>query len=228
MPLEDNIAAFHSMKKKVDASQSMIKDSWGFDEWGLANYDLYFEETLGHSLLTEVEHLQREFGDVRAANVMGGLTILRQLPISEGYAVRLTDKRPSYQKDDDAHRHLHVIIGDILSKKTWMQIPKNLQLIMSLPLGADISIPELPFFYYQLGSRMINTLSVGGIALVQMPPKTSIWMDEYIKQIPPSESLQLHYLPMLKKIKSPCSALLIRKTAENATLPNIERTMSKV
>lgn len=198
--------------------ESIRKDRWDFDEMSLSFYDWMFDDALGHSIRDEVDDLQKRLGPIRAVNIMGGLTVLRELPVSEGWAVRLKDKRWPHTKLVDNQRNLRVVSGNIRDEKTIARIPNHIHLMLALPQGGKYSLPEDPGFYYHLGDTLLDKVEPGGVALVQLFEPVNTWVHQFVDTHAEIPGIQLTYKPIDSKThKYP--VLMVRKLSPDAKLP---------
>ncbi|MBP7700764.1 hypothetical protein KA111_01720 [Candidatus Woesebacteria bacterium] len=139
-------------------------DNWGFDEASLDAYELFFSSVLGGITIKElVKAIKDRKGEVSVANILGGTTVLEELDVDKGYAIRLG------QKKDNIKPNINPIYGDVLSKKTWAKLPNNLDFIISMGKGAYFKIPEDPGIWLWLLNQCWNKLSPNGIMLLQAP-----------------------------------------------------------
>ena len=141
-------------------------DKWRYDEEPLSVFESTFGPVLNGQTIGElVSHLRAKKGHVRASNILGGRKVLEELGVDDGVSVRLINK--SLVEGDTSK--IRTIGENVLSKKTWEQIPAEQDLILSIGRAAYIGLPVSDDIWYWFLNQAWGKLAVGGVMLLQAP-----------------------------------------------------------
>lgn len=192
-------------------------DSWNHDNLTLAQYNSYFKPYIGNTIDGIVTHMQSRKSKITAVNLMGGTRVLRDLDVARSYAFRLTDDRNLEIKAEDQKKNITLVPGDILSKATLKMVPNEIDILLCMPEGGGEFLPMLPDLFYYFGKSLLDKMSVGGIAMIQLPLSSNSWMVDYSTVVTERNGLSFKYFP--KDEKGIQSVLIMEKRNSQARLP---------
>ncbi len=184
---------FSEIRECRDETERIIQkgENWKWDEDPLTKFNDFFEPLLPEGSIEEM--LRQKGSEPRATNFLGGLTVLRDLGVQEGTAVRLTDSRDEEEREQDYQKKLNIITGDVLSKDTLNRLPKEQDLILSMGQGALINLPLDKDYYYFITNRLYENLSPKGTLILQAPSATARLIRPWVERINKEIGLQASY-----------------------------------
>ncbi len=215
--MSDLFGEILTSRREIKSRLKQEGDSWNYDNLSLREYNNLFEPLVGAKIDEIADKMHRQKKKLIVVNLLGGTRVLRDLGVEESYAVRLTDGRTPETIAEDKRRNITLISGDILSKGTVNKLPNAIDILLCMPEGAAEFLPTSPDLFYFLGESILKKMSVGGVAMIQLPLTSHQWMAEYVKQVGRSKDLALTYFPPGQKRDEP--VFVMEKYSARAHLP---------
>lgn len=117
-----------SLRAREIVQALRVKPYDDYSRWGIRDglqypYEASFAEVLPRGNLSQLVELSRQ--EIRKGLVldfMGYGQVLRELPLTGGLAVALTDPRSKKNKESDTQRNISFVEGNVLRSSTWNEI----------------------------------------------------------------------------------------------------------
>lgn len=153
---------------------------WMYDDSGVEAYNECLGVLFDGSIAGYASKRKQKEGKLIAMDLMGHGQVLRELDVTAGLAVALGDSRVDMLKELDRKMNIDLIEGDVLSKKTWVNINSwvesqegdGLDLVLCRPVGGYNMLPDSPdIFYYFLANIWQKLSSNNGVIAAELPTR---------------------------------------------------------